>query len=191
MTKRVLIIATDGFEQSELMDPKKALEAEGFETVVASIKPGKIRGWSDKDWGESVTVDALLDDVEAEDFDALLIPGGQMNPDILRMQPRAIELVEDFDDAEKPIAAICHGPWLLVEADIIDGRRVTGWPSIRTDLENAGADVFDEQVVVDGHIITSRMPGDIPAFNEALIAAINAADDDEDVSENETEEEEV
>lgn len=177
MTKRVLILAANGFEQSELLDPKSALEAEGFETIVAGIKPGKIRGWSDHDWGESVTVDALIEDVEAEDFDALLIPGGQMNPDILRLQPRAIELVEDFDDAEKPIAAICHGPWLLVEADIVDGRRVTGWPSIRTDLENAGAEVFDEQVVVDGHIITSRMPGDIPAFNEALIAAINEAGD--------------
>ncbi|MCW1403631.1 type 1 glutamine amidotransferase [Novosphingobium sp. MW5] len=173
MTKRVLILATDGFEQSELMDPKKALEDAGFETVVASMKPGVIRGWKDKDWGESVSVDALLDDVEAADFDALLLPGGQMNPDIMRMQPRAIELVEDFDDAEKPIAAICHGPWLLVEADIVDGKRVTGWPSIRTDLENAGAEVLDEQVVVDGHLITSRMPGDIPAFNEAFIAAIN------------------
>lgn len=173
MTKRVLILATDGFEQSELLDPRKALDDAGFETVLASIKEGEIRGWKDKDWGESVAVDALLDDVEADDFDALLIPGGQMNPDIMRMQPRAIELVEDFNDAEKPIAAICHGPWLLVEADIVEGRRVTGWPSIRTDLENAGAEVLDEQVVVDGNLITSRKPGDIPAFNETFIAAIN------------------
>ncbi|MBC7492805.1 MAG: DJ-1/PfpI family protein, partial [Novosphingobium sp.] len=116
MAKRILIIATDGFEQSELIEPKKALEAAGFETVVASIKPGVIKGWNHGNWGESVTVDKTLDEVEADQFDALLIPGGQMNPDIMRMQAKAIDLVEDFDDAGKPIAAICHGPWLLVEA---------------------------------------------------------------------------
>jgi protease I len=172
MAKRVLIIATDGFEQSELIDPKRNLEAAGIETVVASPNAGEIKGWNHNDWGESVKVDATLDEVEAEDFDALLLPGGQMNPDKLRMEERVIELVEDFDDADKPIAAICHGPWLLVEADIIDGRTVTGWPSIRTDLANAGADVVDQEVVVDGNLITSRKPEDIPAFSRALIAAL-------------------
>ena len=172
MTKRVLILATDGFEQSELIEPRKALQAAGIETVLASPKPGTIRGWQHTEWGDSVNVDATLDDVDAADFDALMLPGGQMNPDQLRMEARAIELVEDFDDAGKPIAAICHGPWLLAEADIIDGRTVTSWPSIRTDLANAGADVVDEEVVVDDNLITSRNPGDIPAFSRALIAAL-------------------
>ena len=172
MAKRILILATDGFEQSELIEPKKALETAGFTTIVAAPQNGSIKGWNHKDWGESVPVDALIDDVDADDFDALLLPGGQMNPDILRMNARAVELVEEFDDAGKPIAAICHGPWLLVEADILDGRTVTGWPSIRTDLANAGADVVDQEVAVDGNIITSRKPEDIPAFSRALIDAL-------------------
>ena len=172
MTQRVLILATNGFEQSELMEPKAALEAAGYETVVASPEGGEIKGWKDKNWGESVTVDADLGDVSASDFDALMLPGGQMNPDILRMDKRAIDLIAAFNEAAKPIAAICHAPWLLAEADIIDGRSVTSWPSLRTDLENAGANVLDEQVVVDGNLITSRKPEDIPAFNEALIAML-------------------
>lgn len=172
MSKRVLILATDGFEQSELLGPKKALEEAGFETVVASIESGSIKGWKDKNWGDSVRVDITIDEVSAEDYDALLLPGGQMNPDILRMNDDAIDLINDFDDAGKPIAAICHAPWLMAEADILDGRTVTSWPSIRTDLANAGADVVDEEVVVDGNFITSRMPDDIPAFSAALIAAL-------------------
>ena len=172
MAKRVLIIATDGFEQSELMEPKAALEAAGFETVVASPKAGEIKGWKDGNWGESVPVDAELDSVSEGDFDALLLPGGQMNPDILRMDERVIDLIEDFNDAEKPIAAICHAPWLLIEADVVDGRTVTSWPSVRTDLRNAGADVVDREVAIDGNLITSRKPDDIPAFNKALIAAL-------------------
>ena len=172
MAKRVLIIATDGFEQSELMEPKAALEAAGFETVVASPKAGEIKGWKDGNWGESVPVDAELDSVSEGDFDALLLPGGQMNPDILRMDERVIDLIEDFNDAEKPIAAICHAPWLLIDADIVDGRTVTSWPSVRTDLRNAGADVVDQEVAIDGNLITSRKPDDIPAFNEALIAML-------------------
>lgn len=172
MTKRVLIVATDGFEQSELMDPKKALEDAGIETVVASLQPGSITGWKDKNWGEAVAVNLTIDEVDAAEYDALLLPGGQMNPDILRMNDRAVDLVNDFDDMDKPIAAICHGPWLLVEADIVDGRVVTGWPSIRTDLANAGADVVDEEVAIDGNLITSRNPDDIPAFSQALIAAL-------------------
>lgn len=169
MTKRVLIVATDGFEQSELEGPKKALEDAGFETVVASLEPGSITGWKDKNWGDAVAVNITLDEVDAKEYAALLLPGGQMNPDILRMDDRAVDIVNDFDDLDKPIAAICHAPWLLAEADIVDGRTVTAWPSIRTDLANAGADVVDEEVVVDGNLITSRMPDDIPAFSRALI----------------------
>ena len=172
MSKRILILATDGFEQSELVEPKNALEAAGHETVLASPREGSIQGWKDKDWGDSVLVDAALGDVFEGDFDALLLPGGQMNPDALRLEDKVIELIEDFADSGKPIAAICHGPWLLVEADVVDGRRVTGWPSIHTDLANAGAEVLDEQVVVDGNLITSRKPADIPAFNEALLGAL-------------------
>ena len=173
MAKRILIIATNGFEQSELTEPKAALDAAGFETVVASPEEGEIKGWKDGDWGQSVPVDASLDEVSEGDFDALLLPGGQMNPDILRMDERVIDLIKDFDDAGKPMAAICHAPWLLVEADILDGRTVTGWPSIRTDLTNAGADVVDQEVAIDGNLITSRKPEDIPAFNQALIAALS------------------
>jgi len=172
MTKRVLILATNGFEQSELMGPRKALEDAGIETVVASIEPGSIKGWKDKNWGDSVKVDLTLDAVSAEDYDALLLPGGQMNPDILRMNDDAVDLINDFDDAGKTIAAICHAPWLLAEADILDGRTVTGWPSIHTDLANAGADVVDEEVAIDGNFITSRKPEDIPAFSQALIDAL-------------------
>jgi protease I len=174
--QRVLIIATDGFEQSELMEPKRLLEEAGAEVTVASLKPGEIRGWDQKDWGRSVAVDCTIDRVNAEDYDALLLPGGQMNPDILRTEHAVIEMVRAFDAAEKPIAAICHAPWLLAEADVIEGRTVTGWPSIRTDLANAGAAVVDEEVVVDGNLITSRKPDDIPAFTEALMAALNMDD---------------
>lgn len=171
--QRVLIIATDGFEQSELTEPKRLLEEAGAQVTVASLKSGEIRGWDQKDWGTSVAIDCTIGDVSADDYDALLLPGGQMNPDILRTERSVIDAVLAFDAAEKPIAAICHAPWLLAEADLIDGRTVTGWPSIRTDLANAGADVVDEEVVVDGNLITSRKPGDIPAFTEALMAALD------------------
>jgi protease I len=171
--QRVLIIATDGFEQSELMEPKRLLEAAGGEVTVASLRPGEIRGWDKENWGESVAVDLLVGNVSAEDYDALLLPGGQINPDVLRTQSAVIELIREFDAAGKPIAAICHAPWLLAEADLIEGRTVTSWPSIRTDLANAGAAVVDEAVVVDGNLITSRKPDDIPAFTDALMAALN------------------
>jgi len=173
--QRVLIIATDGFEQSELMEPKRLLEEAGAEVTVASLKPGEIKGWDQKDWGDSADVDLTIKDIVTEDYDALLLPGGQMNPDILRTDHKVIEVVREFDAAGLPIAAICHAPWLLAEADIIEGRSVTGWPSIRTDLSNAGAAVVDEEVVVDGNLITSRKPGDIPAFTEALMAALDMA----------------
>lgn len=171
--QRVLIIATDGFEQSELMEPKRLLEEAGAEVSVASLKPGAIKGWDQKDWGKSVPVDLTIGDVQTGDYDALLLPGGQMNPDILRTEHKVIEIIREFDASGKPVAAICHAPWLLAEADLIEGRTVTGWPSIRTDLANAGAAVVDEEVVVDGNFITSRKPGDIPAFTEALMAALN------------------
>ncbi len=172
MMKRVLIIATDGFEQSELMGPKERLEKAGIATTVASLEEGKIKGWKDKDWGESVDVDLTIDEVSPEDYGALLLPGGQMNPDILRMNEKVIGLVKEFNDAKKPIAAICHAPWLLVEADIVRGRTVTSWPSLRTDLKNAGGNVIDSEVATDGNLITSRNPDDIPAFSDALIAAV-------------------
>ncbi|MGB3753674.1 MAG: type 1 glutamine amidotransferase domain-containing protein [Parerythrobacter sp.] len=173
---RVLIMATDGFEQSELLDPRQALHDAGIETTLASIEEGEIKGWDDGDWGESVSVDLTLEEVNAADYDGLLLPGGQMNPDVLRMEDTAIALIRDFDAADKPIAAICHAPWLLAEADIVDGKTVTSWPSIRTDLTNAGAEVVDEEVAEDGNLITSRNPDDIPAFSKALIAALDSDD---------------
>ncbi|RXZ65964.1 type 1 glutamine amidotransferase domain-containing protein [Pelagerythrobacter rhizovicinus] len=172
--KRVLILATDGFEQSELMDPRENLQQAGIETVVASLEDGEIRGWKEKDWGESVKVDLTVGEVGVGDYDALLLPGGQINPDILRMNEKAVSIVREFDAAGKPIAAICHAPWLLAEAGIVEGKTVTSWPSIRTDLKNAGAEVVDREVVTDGNLITSRRPDDIPAFSEALIERLQS-----------------
>ena len=172
MTKRIMILATDGFEQSELTEPKRRLEEAGFETSVVSPKSGQIKGWSNADWGDSVQVDDTLDEVSASDFDALVLPGGQMNPDKLRMEEKAVAMVRAFANAGKPIAAICHGPWLLAEANILKDRTVTSWPSIRTDLRNAGARVVDEEVAMDQNLITSRCPDDIPAFSDALIQAL-------------------
>ena len=172
MAQRIMILATNGFEQSELMNPKANLEEAGYETVVVSPEDGSIKGWDQKDWGESVDVDLTLAEAEAGEFDALLLPGGQMNPDILRMEKKAIQLVKDFVSQGKPVAAICHAPWLLVEADVVKGKTVTSWPSVRTDLENAGAKVVDQEVAEDGNLITSRNPDDIPAFSKALIAQL-------------------
>ena len=172
MTKCVLIIATDGFEQSELTGPRDALNNAGIKTVIASPEQGEIRGWQHGDWGESVKVDLDVEDVRAAEYDGLVLPGGQMNPDILRMNDTVVELVRAFAEAGKPVAAICHAPWLLVEAGVIEGRTATGWPSIRTDLANAGANVVDQQVAVDGNLITSRKPDDIPAFAKAIIDAV-------------------
>jgi len=172
--KRVLILATDGFEQSELMGPRENLQKAGIETVIASLEDGEIRGWKEKDWGESVKVDLTVGEVGVGDYDALLLPGGQINPDILRMNEKAVAIVREFDAAGKPIAAICHAPWLLAEAGIVEGRTVTSWPSIRTDLRNAGAEVVDREVVTDGNFVTSRCPDDIPAFSEALIERLQS-----------------
>lgn len=169
---RVLILATDGFEQSELFEPRKALLEAGAQVTLASLKADPIQGEVHGEKGERIAPDTTIDQVDTADFDALLLPGGVGNPDTLRMDPRAVEIVEEFMDDDKLIAAICHAPWLLVEADVVDGRRVTSWPSLRTDLANAGAIVLDEEVVVDGNLITSRKPDDIPAFNRAVIEAL-------------------
>ena len=178
MTKRVMILATDGFEQSELMKPKANLENAGFETTVVSLEKGEIKGWDQKDWGESVAVDKTVDEISnCSEYDALLLPGGQMNPDILRMNDRAVAIVPEFGMANKPVAAICHAPWLLAEADLVKGKTVTSWPSIRTDLKNAGANVVDQEVAEDGNLITSRNPDDIPAFSKALIEKLGATAD--------------
>jgi protease I len=169
---RVLIIATDGFEQSELFDPRQALLDAGARVTLASNKNGPIQGMTHHEKGKSITPEASIHNVQADDFDALVIPGGVANPDAMRMEEDALRLVREFFASNKPVAAICHGPWLLAEADVIGGRRMTAWPSIRTDLKNAGADVVDEPVVIDGNLITSRKPDDIPAFNTALLQAI-------------------
>ena len=174
--KHVLILAADGFEQSELIEPKRALEEAGIGTEIVSLKAGEIKGWKDKDWGDSVPVDKTVDEIAScEGYDALLLPGGQMNPDILRMNEKAVGIVKMFAKTGKPIAAICHAPWLLAEAGLIDGKTVTGWPSIRTDLKNAGANVVDEPAVTDGNIVTSRNPDDVPVFTEAVIALVEKA----------------
>ena len=172
MEQRIMILATDGFEQSELEKPKANLEQAGYETVVVSPESGQIKGWDHTDWGNKVDVDMSLDEADAGDFDALVLPGGQINPDKLRLEDKAVQLVKDFVASGKPVAAICHGPWLLVEADVVRGKTVTSWPSIRTDLRNAGANVVDQEVVTDGNLITSRKPDDIPAFSKALIGAL-------------------
>lgn len=170
---RVLIMATDGFEQSELFKPRQALLDAGAQVTLASIKTDPIQGMEhDSEKADTITPDLTLDDVDTEDYDALVLPGGALNPDKMRLEERAVEIVEEFMDDDKIVAAICHAPWLLVEADVVDGRRVTSWPSVRTDLENAGADVVDEEVVVDGKLITSRKPDDIPAFSQAIIEAL-------------------
>ena len=171
--KRVAILATDGFEQSELMEPLQHLKDAGFTVQVVSPDGSSIRGWKGKDWGESVPVDVKLSDVSPVDFDALVLPGGVINPDKLRINDEAVAFIKAFDQARKPLAAVCHGPWLLVEAGAAKGRTVTSWPSVQTDLRNAGAQWKDAEVVVDGHIITSRKPDDLPAFCSAVIDAIH------------------
>jgi protease I len=166
---KIAILVKDGFEQVELTEPRKALDQAGADTKVVSPKGDEVRGWNFTDWGQSSPVDLKLDDARPQDFDALLLPGGVINPDKLRMKPKAVAFVKAFFDAGKPVAAICHGPWMIVEADKARGRRMTSWPSIRTDLKNAGAQVVDEEAVRDGNLVTSRKPDDIPAFNREMI----------------------
>ena len=167
--KNIAILATDGFEQSELMKPKKALEEEGAKTEVVSLKGGQIKGWDKTDWGEKVDVDKTIDEADAANYDGLVLPGGVMNPDKLRANKDAVAFVKAFATSGKPIAAICHGPWTLIEAGFVKGKKMTSWPSLQTDLKNAGANWVDEEVVVDNGLVTSRKPDDIPAFNKKMI----------------------
>ena len=167
--KRVAILATDGVEQVELTEPRKALDEAGAKTTLVSPKSGKIKGWQHDHWGEELKVDLALESANADTFDALLLPGGVMNPDQLRMNKQAVQFVRSFFDSGKPVAAICHAPWMLVEADVVSGRSVTSWPSLQTDLRNAGADWLDREVVTDQGLVTSRKPDDIPAFNRKMI----------------------
>ncbi len=168
-SRRIAILVENGFEQSELELPRKALDEAGARTEVVSPAGPTVKGWRHSDWGDEVRVDVALDDADASHYDALLLPGGVMNPDKLRQDPRAIQFVQRFVAADKPIAAICHGPWTLIEAGAVRGRRMTSWPSLATDLKNAGALWVDEEVVVDGGLVTSRKPDDIPAFNRKMV----------------------
>ena len=167
--KKVAILVADGFEQVELTEPKTALEKAGAETEIVSPAGEKVRGWEETEWGKSFRVDVPLKKAKAADYDALLLPGGVMNPDKLRLEPKAIEFVRAFFAAGKPVAAICHGPWTLIDAGVAKGRRLTSYPSIKMDLKNAGARWADEQVIVDNGLITSRKPSDLPAFNRKMI----------------------
>ena len=167
--KRVAILATDGVEQVELTAPRKALDDAGATTVLVSPNQEKIKGWHHDHWGDELDVDLPLEGARAGDFDALMLPGGVMNPDRLRLDERAVRFVREFALAGKPIAAICHGPWLLIEANVVRNRTVTSWPSLKTDIRNAGGDWVDRAVVTDMGLVTSRMPEDIPAFNPKMI----------------------
>ena len=167
--KRVAILATDGVEQVELTEPRKALDDAGAKTVLISPKRDKIKAWQHDHWGDEIPVDLALESASPDTFDALLLPGGVMNPDTLRMNKQAVQFVKRFFEEGKPVASICHGPWMLVEADVVRGRTVTSWPSLQTDLRNAGADWVDREVVTDEGLVTSRKPDDIPAFNRKVI----------------------
>jgi protease I len=167
--KRVAALVANGFEQVELVEPRRALEGAGATVHVVSPEAGDVRGWNHTEWGDSAAVDRRLDQARADDYDALLLPGGVMNPDRLRMNPKAVQLVRQFFDDGKPIAVICHGPWTLVEAGVVRGIRMTSYPSVKTDLLNAGAEWVDEEVVVDRGIVSSRKPADLPAFTRKMI----------------------
>jgi protease I len=167
--KRVAILATDGVEQAELTEPRKALDEAGASTTLVSPKTVAIKAWQHDHWGEELRVDLPLDQADADNFDALMLPGGVMNPDHLRTNRKAVEFVQRFVSSGKPVAAICHGPWLLVETNAVRGRTVTSWPSLQTDIRNAGGDWVDREVATDEGIVTSRKPDDIPAFNKKMI----------------------
>lgn len=169
---KIAILATDGFEQSELLEPRRALDQEGAHTEVVSLKSGTIKGWNHTNWGQTVPVDATLDSADPSNYDALLLPGGVMNPDKLRVDATAVAFVRAFFDAKKPVGAICHGPWTVIEAGVAEGRTMTSWPSLKTDIENAGAKWIDSEVVVEHGLVTSRNPNDIPAFNREIVRVI-------------------
>jgi protease I len=166
--KRVAILVADGFEQVEMTEPRKALDEAGAETVIVSPAKGQVQGWKHYDKGDRFPVDMSLDEANADDFDALLLPGGVANPDQLRMQPKAVQFARQFVESGKPVGVICHGPWTLIEAGVVKGRTMTSWPSVKTDLLNAGAKWVDQEVVVDRGLVSSRNPGDIPAFNRKI-----------------------
>jgi protease I len=167
--KRIAALVDNGFEQVELTEPRKALEAVGAKVDIISPRSGVVKAWQHANWGDEFPVDHSLADARPEDYDALLLPGGVMNPDQLRMNPRAVQFVKTFVDSGRPIAAICHGPWTLIEAAAVKGRTMTSWPSLQTDLRNAGATWIDRECVVDDGLVTSRKPDDIPAFNKKMI----------------------
>jgi protease I len=172
---KIAILVDNGFEQVELTQPRQALDDAGATTQIVSPQGGQVRGWKSKEWGDSLPVDVTLDRAQERDFAALVLPGGVINPDSLRMQPKAVAFVKSFFDAGKTVGAICHGPWTVIEAGVARGRRVASWPSLKTDLRNAGAQWVDEEVVIDGNLVSSRNPKDIPAFNRALVAHIASA----------------
>ncbi len=167
--KRVAILVADGFEQVEMTEPRKALDDAGAKTEIVSPAQGEVQGWKHHDKADKFRVDVPLDTANSNNYDALLLPGGVLNPDQLRTIPKAVEFVKSFFEEGKPVAAICHGPWMLVEADVVRGRPVTSWPSIKTDLRNAGGKWLDMEVVTDHGLVTSRKPDDIPAFNRKMI----------------------
>ena len=166
---KVAILIEDGFEQVEMVEPRKALDQAGAETSIVSPRNEHVRAWNFTEWGDNFPVDVALDRARQDDFDALLLPGGVINPDKLRMQPKAVAFAKAFFDAGKPVAAICHGPWTVIETGAARGRRIASWPSLKTDLRNAGAEWMDQEAVVDGNLVSSRKPDDIPAFNRAMI----------------------
>jgi len=172
MEKRIAILATHGFEESELASPKEAMEKEGFNVEVVSLEKGKIKSWDKDNWGKEYNVDKTLDEVSAKDYHALVLPGGVINPDNLRREEKALIFVRDFFKQSKPVAAICHAPWTLISADVVEGRTMTSFKSIKKDLENAGALWVDKEVVVDEALVTSRNPDDLPAFNAKVIEEI-------------------
>lgn len=172
MEKRIAILATNGFEESELKSPKEAMEKEGFKVDIISLKKGKIKAWNHGDWSKEYDVDYKIDEVSAKDYNALVLPGGVINPDVLRRNEDVLVFVRDFFKQSKPVAAICHGPWTLISAEVVKGRTMTSFHSIRKDLENAGALWVDKEVVVDEALVTSRNPKDLPAFNAKLIEEI-------------------
>ena len=172
MSKRIAILATNGFEESELKSPKEYLEQQGWTADIVSPEPGTIKAWAETDWGKEYPVDKTLDEANAGDYDALVLPGGVLNPDKLRTNEKALSFVRDFFRQHKPVAAICHGPQILINAEVVDGRHLTSVKAISKDLQNAGAHWTDEEVVVDEGLVTSRTPKDLPAFNAKMVEEI-------------------
>lgn len=173
---KIVILASDGFEQSELVEPKKQLERAGATVHVATPDGADIKGWDGDDWGDTTKADMAITDVDIDTYDAMVLPGGQINPDVLRTNQDAVSRIRSFGQSGKPLAAICHAPWLLIEAGLANGKRLTSYTSIRTDLKNAGADAVDEPVAKDGNLITSRNPDDLDAFCQAIVDAVNSGD---------------